>query len=315
MILAMERPAAQERPASRRRKAPLATTEGLPEDDRFVPHPGQSIDAVYVIARGFELIVARPWQVGGVVLASLAVSGLLLFALVALGLVENALFSAVGVDGPRHPAAMMVLLVLGWSSSLLLQTPLVGSAIEVHTQRQGLHVEFLRRGVARMGDLVTSGLAVLGISLVAIVVAVVLQLVIVKVTAFVPWEVVTMMLRVVGFVAIVVTVLRVLTSLGLVVPVVVVEQLPATEALRRAWALGWPNSFPILTGFVLPALVVQGVLYVASFLPGFISIPANLVLGGGLALYECVLVPVAYVAIREYVAGIDPGRLVRTGRR
>lgn len=309
----MERTAAPQPPARRRKAA--AATPGLPEDDRFVPHPGQSIDAVYVIARGFELILARPFQVFGVMAASVVLSGVLLFGLASLGFVENMLFHAAGIDGLHHPGAMMVLVVLGWACALLLQAPLVGSAIEVHTQRRGLHAEFLRRGLAHMGDLVVTGLAVLGISFAVIVVAVVLQVVVVMVTELVPWMVVMVMLRFAGLLAIVVFTLRVITAFGLVVPVVVVEQLPPAAALRRAWALGWPNSFPLLLAFLLPLLVTQGVLYVLNFLPGFISIPSNLVLGVGLALYESVLVPVAYVAIREYVDGIDPGRLVGRGPR
>ena len=316
MMLAMERTAAPPPSASSRRKASAAAaTPGLPEDDRFVPHPGQSIDAVYVIARGFELILARPWQVLGVMAASVVVSGALLFALVSLGLVENALFAAVGIDGLRHPGAMIVLVVLGWACALLLQAPLVGSAIEVHTERRGLHAEFLRRGLAHLGDLVVTGLAVLGISIVVIAVAVLLQLAVVMITGLVPWLVVKVMLRFAGVTAIMVYALRVITALGLVVPVVVVEQLAPAAALRRAWALGWPNGIPMLLAFVLPMLVIQGVLFVLSYLPGFISIPSSLVLGVGLALYESVLVPVAYVAIREYVDGIDPGRLVGRGPR
>lgn len=311
----MVRPAAPPPSASPRRKATAAATPGLPDDDRFVPHPGQSIDAVYVIARGFELILARPWQVLGVMAASVVVSGALLFALVALGLVENALFAAVGIDGISHPGAMMVLVVLGWACALLLQAPLVGSAIEVHTQRRGLHAEFLRRGLAHLGDLVVTGLAVLGLCLVVVIAAVVLQLAVVMITELVPWLVVKVMLRFAGITAVMVYALRVITAFGLVVPVVVVEQLAPAAALRRAWALGWPNSFPMLLAFLLPVLVTQGVLFVLNYLPGFISIPSNLVLGVGLALYESVLVPVAYVAIREYVDGIDPGRLVGRGPR
>ena len=311
----MERTAAPKPSGPRRRKAPATSTPGLPEDDRFSPHPGQSIDAVYVIARGFELIGARPGPVLGVLLASAVVSGALLFALVSLGLVENALFTTLGITGPTHPAAMLLLLVLGWSCALLLQAPLVGSAIEVNTQRRGLHVEFLRRGLARLGDLVLAGLAVLGISFVVLVIAVVLQLVVVEITSFVPWQLVTVMLRVAGFVAITIVAMRVITAFGLVVPVIVVEQLPARDALRRAWTLGWPNSFPMLTAFVLPVVTFQGILHVLSYLPGFISIPAMIIIDVGMTLYLSVLVPVSYVAIREYVDGIDPDRLVRMGRR
>jgi hypothetical protein len=313
-MLPMERTAPKP-PASRRPKAPAAATAGSPDDDRFTPHPGRSIDAVYVIAGGFELVLARPFQVLGVMVASLLLSGLLVFALVAAGIAENALFSAVGIDGPTHPASMMVLLVIGWACALVLQTPLVGAAIEVHTQRRGLHAEFLRRGLARIGDLVTTGFAVLCLAAVVLAVAVVLQLVVVKLTAFLPWLVVVVMLQFAGLLAIVVAALRVITSFALVVPVIVVEQLPAADALRRAWALGWPNSFPMIMAFILPLLVVQGVLFVVAYLPGFIAIPVTLVLGIGLTAYESVLVPVAYVAIREYVDGLDPERLVGRGAR
>jgi hypothetical protein len=311
----MERTAAPKPSGSRRRKAPTASAPGLPEDDRFSPHPGQSIDAIYVIARGFELIVARPGPVIGVLLASAVVSGVLLFALVALGVVENALFTSLGITGPEHPAAMMLLLVLGWSCALLLQAPLVGSAIEVNTQqRRGLHMEFLRRGLARLGDLVLAGLAVLGISLAVLVAAVLLQVLVAKISSFVPWQLVRVMLGVAGFVAVTIAALRVINALALVVPVIVVEQLPAPVALRRAWVLGWPNSMPMLMAFVLPVVTFQGVLHVLSFLPGFISIPATIIIDVGMTLYLSVLVPVSYVAIREYVDGIDPERLVRMGR-
>jgi hypothetical protein len=311
----MERTAAPKPSGPRRRKAPTAATPGLPADDRFSPHPGQSIDAVYVIARGFELIVARPGPAIGVLLASAVVSGILLFALVSLGLVENALFTKLGITGPEHPGAMLLLLVLGWSCALLLQAPLVGSAIEVNTQqRRGLHMEFLRRGLARLGDLVLAGLAVLGISLVVLVLAVALQLLVVVITSFVPWQVVMVMLRVAGMVAVMVVALRVINALGLVVPVIVVEQLPARDALRRAWTLGWPNSMPMLLAFVLPVVTFQGILHVLSYLPGFISIPATIIIDVGMTLYLSVLVPVSYVAIREYVDGIDPERLTRMGR-
>ena len=310
---AMERTAPK--PAAPRRRKPSVDPASPSVDDRFVPHPGRTIDPVYVLAGGFELILARPLPVVGVLAASLLLSGSLGFGLVSLGLVENALFGAAGVEGATHPGAMIVLLVLGWACGLLLQAPLVGSAIEVHTQRRGLHAEFLQRGLVRMGDLVAAGLAVLGISAVAIVVAAVLQIAVLKLTGFVPWQVVTVMLRVAGFVAIVVVVLRVITAFALVVPVIVVEQLPTADALRRAWALGWPNSFPMLMAFILPVLVVQGVMYVVLYLPLFISLPVGLVLGIGLAAYESVLVPVAYVAIREYVDGLDPERLLSAGRR
>ncbi len=301
-------------PGSRRRKAPTADA-GLPDDDRFTPHPGQRIDAVYVIARGAELVIARPLPVLAVLLASAVLSGLLLLALVAAGAMSNPLVAAVGIDGTTHPAAILLLFVLGWAGSLLLQTPLVGSAIEIHTARRGLHAEFLQRGLARMGDLVTAGLAMLGLCAGVLVAGVLAQLLVVTITSLIPWLVVAVMLQVAGLVMVVTTCLRIITCFGLVVPVIVVEQRPASEALRRAWALGWPSSTALLLGFLLPALVVQGMLYVFGFLPAFISIPVTLVLGLGLAAYQAALVPAAYVAIREYVDGLDPGQLLARGGR
>jgi hypothetical protein len=54
---------------------------------------------------------------------------------------------------------------------------------------------------------------------------------------------------------------------------------------------------------------------VFSYLPGFISIPVTIIIDLGMILYLSVLMPVSYVAIREYVDGVDPDRLARMGRR
>jgi hypothetical protein len=303
------------KPPTSRRRPPAAPAEGLPEDDRFIPHRGDKIDTIYVIDRAAELIVARPREVLGVMLASLVLAGLLLLGLVTLGVTHNVLWTAVGIEGVMHPASMLLLLVLGWSCVLLLQAPLVGSAIEFHTTRRGLYAEFLRRGVANFSSLVVAGLAMLGITAVVLTIALVLQLVVITITAFIPAQVVVVMLRFVGVVTIVVVALRVITALSLVVPVIVVEQLPPADALRRAWVLGWPNSFPMLLALLLPTLVLQGVLLVLNYLPPFIAIPCNILGGVGLALYQSVLVPVSYVAIREYVDGLDPERLLTRSRR
>lgn len=309
----MERSPAKPPPSRRRPTA--APAEALPEDDRFAPHRGESIDAVYVIGRAVELIIARPREVVGVMLAGLAVAALLVLAFVTVGVTNNALWTAVGIDGVMHPASIMVLMVLGWSCALLLQTPLVGSAIEVHTQRRGLYAEFLRRGIAHFSSLALASLAMLGITAVVLTVALALQLAVITITALIPVQFIVVMLRFVGFVAIVVTALRVITAFSLVVPVIVVEQLAPRDALRRAWALGWPNSQPMFLALLLPSLLIQGMLFVLAFLPPFISIPCNVVAGVGLALYQSVLVPVSYVAIREYVDGLDPERLVGRSRR
>jgi hypothetical protein len=307
----MERPAPSP-PASRRRKAP-APAAALPSDDRFAPHPGQAIDAAYVMSRGFELIIARPWVVLGVMLVSLVVAGALVAALVGVRFADNALFAAVGIEHTTHPVAMLMLLVLGWSAALLLQAPLVGAAIEVHGARRGLHLEFLRRGLARLSDLVVAGVGMLAISAVTLAVGVLLQRLVVLATGVLPWEVAVVMLRFAGFLAITVMALRVVTTFALALPIIVVEQRTAVDALRRAWALGWPHSVPMLLAFLLPALVVQGLLFVLGFMPGPTPLVSNLVFGLGLALYQSVLMPVAYVAIREYVDGIDPARLASVG--
>lgn len=305
------------RPASRRRP-PVASTaaEPEPDDDRFAPHRGHSIDAVYVIARAVELIIARPREVLAVMFASVVLAGLLLLALGAVGITNNPLWTAVGIDGVMHPASLIALLVLGWSCALLLQTPLVGSAIEVHTSRRGLHAEFLRRGIASFSSLVVASLAMLALSAVVITVALVLQLAVIKLTGLIPVPFIVVMLQFASMVAILVTAVRVITALSLVVPVIVVERLPTADALRRSWAIGWPNSFPMFVALVLPTLLVQALLFVVGFLPAYIAIPFSVVAGLGVALYQSVIVPVAYVAIREYVDGLDPGHLVAPrGRR
>ncbi len=315
-MAAMER-RTPKRPATRRRP-PAAPAELEPEsdDDRFAPHRGQTIDAVYVIGRAVELIIARPREVVGVMLASVALAGALLFALGAVGVINNPLWTAVGIDGVMHPVSLIALVVLGWSCALLLQTPLVGSAIEVHANRRGLHAEFMRRGMASFSTLVLASLAMLGISAVVITIALALQLAVIQLASLIPVPFVMVIVTFVGMVVILVTALRVITAFSLVVPIIVVEGLPLRDALQRSWAIGWPNSFPMFLALVLPTLVVEALMFIVGFLPAFVSIPFAVVAATGVALYDSVLVPVAYVAIREYVDGLDPARLAaRPGRR
>lgn len=299
---------AEPRPPRRRKKA-SAPAAALPDDDRFAPHPGETIDTVYVIARAMELVLARPREVLGVMAASVVVATILLLPLVSLDVL-----GAAGVGEPMHPASLTIMLVLGWACGLLLQTPLVGSAIEIHTTRRGLFLELLRRGTAQLPTLMVASLAVLAIVALTMVVAGGLVAGWVALTAFVPWVFVTLMLRFAGVVAITVMALRVITAFSLVIPVVVVEQLAPGPALRRSWALGWPNSFPIFVALLLPSLLAQFVLFLTSFLPALVTVVALVGFGLALAIYQSVVAPVAYVAIREYVDGIDPARLLTRAR-
>lgn len=314
MMTPMERRTAQAEPRPRRRKPPSPRAKGSraatsapgadPHDDRFAPHPGESIDTVYVVARAVDLIGARPRQVLGVVLACLVLSAVVILPLLALDVL-----GAAGLPHAMHPASFTVLLVLGWAAGLLLQTPLVGAAIEVHTTRRGLFLEFLRRGTAQLPDLLVAGLAVLGITVLVLAVCGALVAGVGAIAALLPWEFVTLMVSFAATVALLLVALRVITAFALVIPVLVVEQLPPGPALRRSWALGWPNGWSILMALLLPAILVQGVLFVAGFLPAIVGVIAGVVLGLALAVYHSVVAPVAYVAIREYVDGIDPARL------
>jgi hypothetical protein len=309
----MERSPAK--PPTSRRRPPAAPAAALPEDDRFAPHKGQKIDVIYVIGRSVELIIARPREVLLVMLASFVVAALLLGPLLAAGLVENALWAALGIDAVMHPVNLLVMLVFGWACALLLQAPLVGAAIEVHTFRRGLALEFFRRGAAQFSSLLVASLAMLGITAGVLVVALVLQLLVLELTALVPVAFIVVMLRFVGMVAVLVAALRVITAFSLVVPIMLVERLAPGDALRRSWELGWPNSQPMFMALLFPTLLVQGVLLVLNYLPTFISLPCNLLGLLGLSLYQSVLVPVSYVAIREYVDGLDPERLLARNRR
>ncbi|MCX4246506.1 hypothetical protein [Paraliomyxa miuraensis] len=279
------------------------------DDDRFAPHPGQSIDTVYVIARAVDLIGARPREVLGVMLLGLVVSTVLLFPMVLLDV-----FGSAGIEGPTHPARLTALSVLAWVCGLLLQAPLVGSAIEVHTTRRGLFLEFFRRGSARLSSLLVASLGALVVTIVTFALVGALIAVVVMVTAPIPWDFVALILRVIGIVALSVVAFRVITSFSLVVPVVVVERLGPGEALRRAWTLGWPNSFPMLMALILPLLLAQALLFITGFMPPIVMTVTGLVLGLSLSVYQSVLAPVAYVAIREYVDGLDPASLLARHR-
>ncbi|MCA9706765.1 MAG: hypothetical protein KDK70_13015 [Myxococcales bacterium] len=287
---------------SRDRAAQVAAS--LPDDDRFAPHPHDSIDVIYVIGRAAHLVAARPKEVVGVMLASLAIAGIL---------VAGAM-SADALDAERSQVVLWAV-VLAWAFGLLLQAPLVGAAIEVHTERRGLALEFLRRGLARFGALLAASLAVLGIGAVVGSLGALVQWGLVAGVARLPLGFASVMVTFLGSLAVLLVVLRIVTAFSLVIPILLVEGLAPAEALRRSWQLGWPNGTPIYLALLLPALLAQFVLFLAGYLPLFISLPVAVVLVVGLSLYNSAIVPASYVVIREYVDGLDPARLLGGAKR
>ncbi len=278
----------------------------------FAPHPGQTIDTGYVISRAFELVFERPREVAIVALAGVLLPGLLVFGIVSVGVFNNALWEAVGIDGVMHPIGALLLLLTGWALALLVQTPLVGSAIEVHTDRRGLFDEFMRRGLTSFRTIFGATALVFAAVVVVVTIALGLAWAVLALGDLIPWDFVALMFKTIGTLVVALLVLRLVVSFYLLAPIIVVEHRPVAEALRRCWEIGWPNGLPILSAMFLPALVVQVVLFLASFLPWYFGLGAALVLGTGLALYNTAVIPVSYVAIREYVDGMRPERL--TGR-
>src|SRR5262245_52401982 len=97
------------KPPASRRRPPAAPAAAQPEDDRFAPHPGQTIDTVYVISTAFELVFARPRVVGAVMLASVVLSAAISFLFVTVGVLHNPLWVAAGIDEVMDPASLLVL--------------------------------------------------------------------------------------------------------------------------------------------------------------------------------------------------------------
>ncbi len=276
----------------------------LPKDDRFAAHPNEAIDVVYVMGRAAHLVGARFKVVLGVMLASMAVLAL-----------SGFIASGAGVEGATDLSNVPVAMLLAWILSLLLQAPLVGAAIEVHTERRDLPAEFFRRALSNLGALIGASLVVAIIAAVATTLGVFLQMGLIKAIDALPLGFFGLVLGFIGSVTILVLVLRFVTAFSLVVPIILVEGLGAGAALGRSWAMGWRNGSPIFLAVLLPALLAQGVLFLASFMPGFINIPVAIVLGIGLALYNSTIVPAAYVVIREYNEGLNPAHLLRSKRR
>ncbi len=290
------------RPKRDRAKGKAASVP--PGDDRFAPHPDQSIDVVYIIGRAAHLVGARLKVVVGVMLASLAVAA-----------VSGFIVSAAGAGGFLTLDNVIVGMMVTWLLGLLLQTPLVGAAIEIHTERRGLALEFLRRGLARFGAIFAASLAVALIGAVIATVGVFFQLGLMKILDSLPLGFVNVILGFVGSVIILVICLRAITAFSLVVPIILIEDTAAGAALRRSWEIGWRNGSPIFLAVLLPALVANGVLFLASFMPAFIYIPVGIVLAILLALYNSAVVPSSYVIIREFNDGVDPAHLLRAPRR
>lgn len=290
-------------PRRPKRDRAAEATAALPANDRFAAHPGQPIDVVYVIGRAAHLVGARPREVVAVMLASLGIAGILVLGVTSAG--------ALGED---RSWVMLLTVLLAWSFGLLLQAPLVGAAIEVHTEQRGLALQFLRRGLARFGHLFVASLAVIFIVGVVSAAAFALQMGLVLVIASLPLGFVGVMLTFIGSVALLVIAMRIITAFSLVVPIILIEGLEPALALRRSWEVGWPNGTPIFLALLLPALLAQFVLFLAGFMPAFISIPAAIVLGLALALYNSAVIPTAYVVIREFVHGKDPALLLARSR-
>ncbi|MEX1367714.1 MAG: hypothetical protein AB1Z98_31590 [Nannocystaceae bacterium] len=292
------------------------TTPGAPptsEDETdymFAAHPRESIDAAYVFGRAVELVGQRPREVIGIAAASVLLSWALLFGLLALGVLGNSLWAAAGVDDVMHPLGIIVLLVIGWAAALLLQAPLVGSAIELHSEQRGLFAVLLSRGMSRLPQLMVASAIVIAVVIAVSTVAMALIAAVVALAALIPWGVVQVMLAFVGSLVIAAYALRTIAGFSLLVPVMLVEQLEGSEALRRSWAIGWRHGFAIISALVLPALLVQAVLFPTQFMPWYIGLGMSIVLGVGLALYNTAVVPVTYVAIREFVEGLHPGRVM-----
>lgn len=292
----------------------LATDPALPDDDTdflFVAHPGEAIDAAYVISRAIQLVWKRPAQVIGVAAASILLSWALLFGLITLGILQNSLWDAAGIGEVMHPLGVIVLLVIGWAGALLLQAPLVGSAIEIHLdERRGLFAELLSRGIARIPQLMVASAIVMVAVVVVVSAAIGLAAGVVAIAAQLPWGAVQVMVTVIGSLVIALYAMRAIAGFCLLVPVMLVERLEIGEAIGRSWTLGWRHGFAILSALILPAVLAQLVLFPTQFMPPWVGLSLGIVLGVSLALYQTAIAPVTYVAIREYVEGLHPGRVM-----
>lgn len=296
----------------------LATDPPLGDDDTdfiFAAHPGESIDAAYVIGRAIQLVRERPREVIGVAAASVLLGWALLFGLMSLGILHNSLWAAAGVGEVMHPVGVIVLLVIGWAAALLLQAPLVGSAIEVHLdQRRGLFAELLSRGMSQIPQLMGASALVMLAVLIVVSAAMGIVAGVVALAAQIPWGVAQVLVSVVGSIVVLVYAMRAIAGVSLLVPVMLVEGLAIGDAIGRAWEMGWRHGFAILSALILPTLLVEGILFPTQFMPPWVGLSVGIVLGVALALYQTAVAPVTYVAIREYVEGLHPGRVMESFR-
>ena len=313
-------------PRGPRRRAeqgrPTSRSAGGPVDDDsddtaylFQAHPDQTIDTSYIFERAFQLIGARPLQVIGIAIASTLLGWVMILAITGLGALESSLAADAGIDGVTHPLSVIVLLLLAWSAALLLQAPLIGAAIEVHTdERRGFFSLLLSRALGKLPQLLAGSFFVIGAT--AVVMALTMGLItgVVLIAGMLPWDFVSTLVQIVGFLAFTYLGLRAMVGSSLLVPVMLVEELALGEALRRSWALGWRNGTAILWALLLPNLLLQAVLYPTQFMPWYIGLGVALVGGIGLSLYYTAVVPVTYVAVREYIDGRHPGRLLAARR-
>lgn len=313
------RPASRgaKRPAARRPSAGRPSAAAEDTDFLFTAHPTDSIDASYVLGRGFQLIGERPRQVLGVLLASAVLSGLLIFGMFSASMFDNAVWQAAGISDVMHPVSLIALLMLWWAASLVLQAPLIGSAIELHTEGRGLFAKMLQRAMSTLPRLLGASALVLLIVGLVMTVALLIQSQVVAVAAMIPWNFFQVVTLGFGSLLVMYLAIKMIAGVSLVVPVILVEDLAVIPAVVRSWALGWRHGFAILWAILLPTLLVEVLLVPAQVMPYPVDIILSLVLTIGLTLYTTTVIPVAYVAIREYGEGLHPGRILgsTSGRR
>ena len=262
------------------------------------------------MGRAGELVFERFGHVVAVAVGSVLLSAGLLYGLLAVGALHNQLWAAVGIESYTDPAGLLAMMILSWAATLLMQTPLVGSAIEIHTNQRGLFSLFLGRGLAKIPQIIAAAIALVLISLAVLSLVFAMLMGVMAVGNAIPWSFVGFIVKAVAGGMVLYGGLRVMVAFSLVAPVLVVEQLGVVDALRRSWSIGWRNAHAIFWAVLIPMLVLQAVLFLASFMPWYILYGVAIVGVGLQSLYNASVVPVAYVAIREFVDGLHPMKLV-----
>ncbi|MEM7159072.1 MAG: hypothetical protein AAF799_39915 [Myxococcota bacterium] len=308
-------PRGPRRHADRSRPAPSGAAFTPPDDDDtaflFAAHPDQTIDTSYIIERAFHLIGERPLQVIGIAVASALLGWGMLLGITGLGALDNSLSQSVGIDAVTHPVSVIALMLLAWSAALLLQAPLIGAAIEVHTdERRGFFSLLLNRAVGKLPQLMAGSLFVILATMLVMTITMGLVTGLVVLAGMLPWDFIALLIQIVGVLVFMFLGMRALVGSSMLVPVMLVEELALGDALRRSWTMGWRNGTAILWALLLPNLLLQAVLFPTQFMPWYIGMGIALVGGIGLSLYYTAVVPVTYVAVREYIDGLHPGRLL-----